>query len=82
VISGTAGDMAIRVGIDQGADLKVLRKLQRQGLIELRQANELEQTWPDVAVQHKKGFLFDYSKFDGPMCSPMTWYAELKQSSD
>jgi hypothetical protein len=57
--------MAIRVGIDQGADLKVLRKLQRQGLIELRQANELEKTFRHV-IQQKKALMFDYSKWDGP----------------
>jgi len=45
--------MAIKVGIDQGVNLRELRALQRQGIIELRQANELEQTWSDV-VQQKK----------------------------
>ncbi|HEX9431012.1 MAG TPA: hypothetical protein VF944_11610 [Candidatus Bathyarchaeia archaeon] len=55
---------AIKVGIDQGTNLKALRQLQRRGLIELHQANELEQTWPDV-VQQKKGFMLGYSVLDG-----------------
>jgi hypothetical protein len=57
--------VAIKVGIDQGANLKALRQLQRQGLIELHQANELEQTWSDV-VQQKKGFMLGHSKLGGP----------------
>jgi len=56
---------AIKVGIDQGTNLKALRQLQRRGLIELHQANELEQTWPDV-VQQKKGFMLGYSVLEGP----------------
>jgi hypothetical protein len=55
----------IRVGIDQNADLKALRGLQRQGLIELHQANELEQTWSDV-VQQKKGFMLGPHRLGGP----------------
>ena len=57
--------MVIKVGIDQAANLKVLRNLQHQGLIELRQANELEQTWSDV-VQQKKGFMLGSSMLNGP----------------
>jgi hypothetical protein len=58
--------MAIKVGIDQGVDLKALRELQRRGLIELRQANELEQTWSDV-VQQKKGFMLGHSRLGRDM---------------
>lgn len=53
--------MALKLCIDQGVDLKSLRQLQRRGLIELRQANELEQTWSDV-VQQKKGFMLGHSR--------------------
>jgi len=55
----------IRVGIDQGANLRELKKLQRRGLIELRQANELEKRRPHV-VQQKKGFTLGYSRLGGP----------------
>ena len=55
----------IKVGIDQNVNLKKLRQLQRQGLIELHQANELEQTWSDI-VQQKKGFMLGYPRLDGP----------------
>lgn len=55
----------IKVGIDQGVDLKALRALQRQGRMVLHQANELEQTWSDVG-QEKKGFMIDFSRLDGP----------------
>jgi hypothetical protein len=54
--------MTIKVGIDQGADQKVLRRLQGRGLIELRQANELEQIWSCRVVQQKKGFMLGHSK--------------------
>jgi hypothetical protein len=60
-----ASTMSIKVGIDQGANLKVLRQLQRRGLIQLHQANELEQTWPGV-IQQKKGFTLGFSKLGGP----------------
>jgi hypothetical protein len=65
-----AGDHAvtkqpIKVGIDQNVNLKPLQKLQRQGLIDLHQANELEQTFRNV-VQQKKGFMLGHSKLDGP----------------
>jgi hypothetical protein len=53
--------VAIKIGIDQGVDLKALRRLQRQGLFELRQANELEQTWRDV-IQQKKAFMVGHSR--------------------
>ena len=58
--------MSIKVGIDQGANLKALRQLQRRGLVTLHQANELEQTWPRDVIQQKKGFMLDHSKLDGP----------------
>jgi hypothetical protein len=57
--------MAIKVGIDQGADQKLLRPLQRQGLIQLLQANELEQPFRHVAKE-KKGFILGHSKLGGP----------------
>ena len=57
--------MSIKVGIDQGVNLKVLRELQRRGLVELCQANELEQTWRDV-TQQKKAFMLDNSRLVGP----------------
>lgn len=58
--------MAIKVGIDQNVNLKALRALQSQGLIELHQANELEQTWSSYVTQQKKGFMLDHSRWDGP----------------
>lgn len=54
--------MAIKVGIDQGARQNLLRPLQRQGLIELRQANELERIWSDVVTQQKKGFMLGHTR--------------------
>jgi hypothetical protein len=57
--------VAIKVAIDQNANQRLLRPLQRRGLVELRQANHLEQTWPGVA-QQKKGFTLGYSALDGP----------------
>jgi len=57
--------MAIKVGIDQGADQKLLRPLQRQGLIQLVQANELEQPFRHV-TKEKKGFMLGHSKLGGP----------------
>jgi hypothetical protein len=57
--------MTITVGIDQGANQKLLLPLQRQGLIQLLQANELEQTFRQVG-QAKKGFMLGHSKLDGP----------------
>jgi hypothetical protein len=57
--------VAIKVGIDQGADQKALRQLRRRGLIELRQANELEQyPFPHV-VQQKKGLMLGHSRLGG-----------------
>jgi hypothetical protein len=56
----------IKVGIDQNVELKALRALQRQGLIELRQANELEQNPFRDVVQQKKGFMLGYTKLGGP----------------
>jgi hypothetical protein len=58
--------MSIKVGIDQGANLKALRQLQLRGLLTLHQANELEQTWPRDVIQQKKGFMLDHSTLDGP----------------
>jgi hypothetical protein len=58
--------MPIKVAVDQGANLKALRELQRRGLVTLHQANELEQTWPGHVIQQKKGFMLDHSKLDGP----------------
>jgi hypothetical protein len=59
--------MAIKVGIDQGVDLKALRRFQDQGHIELRQANQLEQTWERYKVtQQKKGFMLNHSWLGGP----------------
>ena len=57
--------MAIKVAIDQGANQRLLRPLQRQGLVELRQANHLEQTWPGLAQQQRKGFMLGHSRLDG-----------------
>jgi hypothetical protein len=57
--------MATKVGIDQNADLKALRRLQRRDLIRLYQARELEQTFRDV-VQQKKGFMLGHSRLGGP----------------
>ena len=54
--------MAIKVAIDQGAKQNLLRPLQDQGLIELRQANELEQIWSDVMTQQKKGFMIGHTR--------------------
>lgn len=57
--------MTIKVGIDQGVDLKALGRLQLQGLIELHQANELEQPFSQV-IKDKKGFMLGHSKLNGP----------------
>jgi hypothetical protein len=57
--------MAIKVAIDQGANQKALRRPQDQGLIELHQANDLEQSFRKV-VQDKKGFMLGHSKLGGP----------------
>ena len=53
--------LAIKVGIDQAVDLKALKRLQLQGVIELHQANELEQRFSQV-VQAKKGLMLGHSK--------------------
>jgi hypothetical protein len=58
--------VSIKVGIDQGVDLKALRRIQEQGIIELRQANELEQTWDRYVTQQKKGFMPGHSRLGGP----------------
>ncbi len=58
--------MAIKVAIDQGAKQNLLRPLQRQGLIELRQANELEQHPFRGVIQQKKGFMLGSTKLGGP----------------
>jgi hypothetical protein len=58
--------MPIKVAVDQGANLKALRELQRRGLVTLHQANELEQTWPRDVIQQKKGFMLDHSRLGGP----------------
>ena len=58
--------MAIKVGIDQGANQDLLRPLQDQGLIELRHAKELEKTWSYYVTQQKKGFMLGHSKLGGP----------------
>jgi hypothetical protein len=57
--------VSIKVGIDQGVDLKALQRIQDQGIIELRQANELEQTW-DPNVTQQEGFMLDDSRLGGP----------------
>ena len=57
--------MSIKVGIDQGVDLKALQRIQEQGIIELRQANELEQTW-DPNVTQQEAFMPDHSRLGGP----------------
>ena len=56
---------SIKGGIDQGVDLKALQRIQEQGIIELRQANELEQTW-DPNVTQQEGFMLDHSRLGGP----------------
>src|SRR5262245_33648270 len=58
--------MSIKAAIDQGANHTVLRRLQDEGVIELVQANELEQTWPDHVTQQKKGFMLNPSRLGGP----------------
>jgi len=41
----------IIVAIDQGVNLKKLRPLQKEGLIELRQVRDIEQSWSDIKDQ-------------------------------
>ena len=53
--------MAIKVCVDQAVDLTALVPLQSQGLIELHQANELEQEFSDV-IQDTKGFMIGHTK--------------------
>jgi hypothetical protein len=52
--------VAVRVAIDQGANLKALRRLQDDGLVELRQANELEQTWSAYVAQQTKAIMLGH----------------------
>ena len=52
------------VAVDQGANLKLLRKLQDQGRVELVQAHELEQQFRQVRGQGKP-FRLDVSRLDG-----------------
>lgn len=44
-ISAYHSRVAIKVGIDRGVDLTVLRRLQKEAILELQEANQLEQTW-------------------------------------
>jgi hypothetical protein len=52
------------VGVDQGANLRVLRNLQRDGRIELVQAHSLEQSFEHVGQQGRP-FRLDVSRLDG-----------------
>jgi hypothetical protein len=55
----------LRVAIDQGVNLRVLRRLQRDGRVELVQAHSLEQEFRHVG-QHGRLFRLDISTLDGP----------------
>jgi|GEM_PF-6311432 len=52
------------VAVDQGADLKKLRPLQKTGKISLRQVRDIEQSWPDIQ-DHGQPFRLDHSHLDG-----------------
>jgi hypothetical protein len=47
--------MTYKVGLDQGVNLKKLKRLQRAGIVVLYQAHDLEQRFPQVA-QHGRPF--------------------------
>jgi hypothetical protein len=55
----------LRVAVDQGVNLKVLRSLQRGGHIELVQAHSLEQEFSHVG-QHGRPFRVGMSLIGGP----------------
>jgi hypothetical protein len=54
----------LRVAVDQAVNLKVLRRLQREGQVELVQAHSLEQEFLQVR-QHGRPFRWDVSAWDG-----------------
>lgn len=53
------------VAVDQGADLKALRRLQRDGRIRLVQAHTLEQSFRQV-VDQGRAFRIGFSTIGGP----------------
>lgn len=53
------------VCVDQGVNLKVLRKLQREDRVTLVQAHSLEQKFKHVGEQGRP-FRWDVSRWDGP----------------
>jgi hypothetical protein len=55
----------LKVAVDQGANLKLLRQLQRRGRIVLVQAHTLEQNFKQVQDQGK-AFRLDFSTLNGP----------------
>lgn len=57
--------LPIKVGVDQGVDLRRLRRLQDSGALTLFQAHDLEQQFRQVA-QQGRAFRLDVSTLDGP----------------
>ena len=53
------------VAVDQGANLKKLRPLQKEGKISLQQVGGIEQSWRDIQ-NHGQPFRLDHSHLDGP----------------
>jgi hypothetical protein len=59
------GERVPVVAVDQGSDLKLLRRLQHDGRVELVQAHTLEQQFRQVRGQGK-AFRLDVSRLGGP----------------
>jgi hypothetical protein len=57
--------MPYKIGIDQGVNLKRLRRLQAAGIVILYQAHDLEQQFRRV-TQQGRPFQLDRSTLDGP----------------
>ncbi len=55
----------IQITIDQGVNLKVLKKLQSQGLVQLNQVHDIEQIFKKVKPQGK-AFTLGNSTLGGP----------------
>jgi hypothetical protein len=53
-----------KVGIDQGANMKMLKRLQSAGIVVLYQAHDLEGRRRQV-IQQGRAFRFDVSELDG-----------------
>jgi hypothetical protein len=57
--------MTYWIGVDQGVNLKKLKRLQAVGIVVLHQAHDLEQQFRRV-IQQGRPFRLDLSTLDGP----------------